>query len=312
MKLTLKLPDTFFDEEKRSIVISSDTKRLWAVQLDLLVEFDRVCRECGIKYSLDAGTLLGAIRHGGFIPWDDDVDVVMLREEFEKLNAIGSAKFCEPYFWQTIMTDPEHGRGFARLRNSSTTYILHSEQNGRAPCFSHNQGVFIDVFIADAVPDGENERNKFMDEIFAVQVKASVIRNQRVNTRILKMLVTPWLLWRKMRYLFFYKLLRFDVVCSLRRKIDHMAQKYNAFDCQCVSRLTFTADRKSRLSACVPKIFLGELITVEFEGREFLATKHWDEYLKVFYGNWHKNVITHDPSGDAFIDLNNCYTKYIQ
>lgn len=312
MKLTTEFPEKFFKEEERSILISEDRKRLWAAQLDLLIEFDRVCKENEIKYSLDAGTLLGAVRHGGFIPWDDDIDVVMLREEYEKLNRIASDKFLNPYFWQTFKTDPDHGRGFARLRNSSTTYILHSEQNNKKPCFSHNQGVFIDVFIADAVPDNEIERIRFMGDITSLQARAWIIRMQGANNRFLKTLLTPWELYRKMIWLFCYKLIHVDVVTRLRNRIDHMSQKYNAVGSRCISRLTFTADRKSRLSACVPKYYLDELTTVEFEGRKFLATKYWDEYLTVFYGNWHRHVIAHDPSGGAFIDLDNSYTKYIQ
>ncbi len=312
MKLKTDFPDEFFREEERSIVISEDKKRLWAVQLDLLIEFDRVCQENGIKYSLDAGTLLGAIRHKGFIPWDDDVDVVMLREEYEKLNIIASEKFCEPYFWQTFSSDADHGRGFGRLRNSSTTYIIHSEMNGSKSYFSHNQGVFIDVFIADSVPDDEAERVVFMDEMASIQERIWQIRMQKAVKWSLKTFLLPWKLYRKLKFLFYYKVLHIDVVNIVRRKLDAMAQKYRARGQKWVSRITFMADRRNRLSACVPRYTIEELIEVEFEGYRFLATKHWNEYLTIFYGNWHRHVIAHDPSGGAFIDLDNSYTKYIQ
>ena len=312
MKLTTEFPEKFFKEEERAIVISEDRKRLWAVQLDLLIEFDRVCRENGIKYSLDAGTLLGAIRHKGFIPWDDDVDVVMLREEYEKLDKIAPEEFSEPYFWQTFSTDPDHGRGFARLRNSSTTYILHSEWDGERSCFSHNQGVFIDIFICDKVPDDLMQRVKVMDTLFTIQDYVWSIRMQKAIKWTTRLFFHPRTLLWKFRYLIYYKLLRVDRVSQLREKLNFMAQGYKDVDAECVSRLTFCANRKDRLSACVPRHFLEELTMVEFEGYKFSATTHWDEYLTIFYGNWHEHVISHDPSGDAFIDLDNSYTKYIR
>lgn len=308
MKLTAEFPEKFFKEEERAIVISEDRKRLWAVQLDLLIEFDRVCKENGLKYSLDAGTLLGAIRHKGFIPWDDDVDVVMLREEYEKLDKIASDKFSEPYFWQTFATDPDHGRGFARLRNSSTTYILHSEQNGGKSCFSHNQGVFIDIFICDRVPDDEMERANFMDQLAKLQYYVWFLRLQKTVKWTPRLFLHPCALLRKMKY----TTLGMDKVVQIREELDSVAQKYRNLDGKEVSRLTFCANRKDRLSACVPRLFLEELTMVEFEGYKFPATKYWNEYLTIFYGNWHKHVIAHDPSGDAFIDLDNSYTKYLQ
>ena len=312
MKLTTVFSERFFDKEDRTITISEDRKRLWAAQLDLLIEFDRVCSENGIKYSLDAGTLLGAIRHRGFIPWDDDIDVVMLREEYEKLDKIAADQFSYPYFWQTCSTDPDHGRGFARLRNSSTTYILKSELDGMRPVFSHNQGVFIDVFIFDRVPDDDCERAKFMDGVAKIQSSIWQMRMQKVVKLSWKRCLHPFVLSRKIKHFVYYNVLHVDIVSKVRKQLDAMAQQYRGGIGEYVSRLTFKADRHDRLSSCVPRRFIEELIVVEFEGYKFKATKYWDEYLKIFYGDWHKHVIAHDPMGDAFIDLDNSYTAYLQ
>ena len=82
--------------------ISFEEKR--SIQLEMLKEIDAFCRNNGIKYSLAFGTLLGAIRHKGFIPWDDDIDIMMFREEYEKLCKIAPSEFTHPYFFQTEKT----------------------------------------------------------------------------------------------------------------------------------------------------------------------------------------------------------------
>ena len=91
--LNIKLPESFLQEEEREgVVVSAELKKLWAVQLDLLCEFDRVCKKHGLRYILDFGTLLGAIRHKGYIPWDDDQDVSILCEDYD-IYKMGVVKY---------------------------------------------------------------------------------------------------------------------------------------------------------------------------------------------------------------------------
>lgn len=139
----------FLQEEVRcEYVVSAKMKRVWAIQLDLLEVFSRVCEENGLRYFLDGGTLLGAVRHGGFIPWDDDVDVIMPRADYDRLCKIAAQVFPNPYFFQTALTEPGLFRTHAQLRNSSTTgYILQD-----AP-LSINKGIFLDIFILDGLPN---------------------------------------------------------------------------------------------------------------------------------------------------------------
>ena len=153
MNLNLEIKPNFFqDEERCGFKISSDMKKVWAVELDLLSEFQRICKKHGLVYYADGGTMLGAVRHNGFIPWDDDIDLMMMRDQYEELIAIAPHEFKYPYFFQTEYTDPSSLRGHAQLRNSQTTGILRSETKG---IHSFNQGIFIDIFPLDAVPDNE-------------------------------------------------------------------------------------------------------------------------------------------------------------
>lgn len=120
---------------------------LQQTQLDILLEMERVCKKNNIRYHLFSGTLLGAIRHQGFIPWDDDIDVVMMRDEYERFLRLPQSEFGERYFVQTNMTDAQYDNIYAKLRDSSTTYV---EDYLADKAINH--GVFIDIFPLDGFP----------------------------------------------------------------------------------------------------------------------------------------------------------------
>ena len=131
------------------------------VQLELLHAFDRACREHGLRYYAVHGTLLGAVRHRGFIPWDYDVDLAMPREDYDRLLELGDSIFREPYFLQTVRSDPIcfYG-GYSKLRDSRTT--------AREPVNRYrnvNQGIWIDIFPLDHCPEEPEKRKKLQNKI---------------------------------------------------------------------------------------------------------------------------------------------------
>jgi len=132
------------EEYSPEYVVSEKMKKIWQVQYGLLKAFTEFCREHDLRYYVFFGTLLGAVRHGGFIPWDDDTDVVMPRADYDRLLTLGE-KFPAPYFLQTMDNDPEtFFGGFARLRNEATTGI------GRED-FGHDchLGIWMDIMPLD-------------------------------------------------------------------------------------------------------------------------------------------------------------------
>ena len=127
-------------ENRCDYLISTQRKQIWACLLDLLFVVDRICKEHDIKYYAIGGTLLGAVRHNGFIPWDDDLDIAMLRKDYNRFLEVAQNELSGKYFLQTTLSDVNYYKEHARLRNSDTTGICeHLELHG---C---NNGIYLDI-----------------------------------------------------------------------------------------------------------------------------------------------------------------------
>ena len=120
--------------------------KLKQVELEMLQEFIRVCKILNLKYYVIGGTLLGAVRHGGFIPWDDDIDVGMIREDYEIFVAKAQEYLPKKYFLQTGRTDPEWCMHFAKIRDTQTLFVEKTVENKKM-----NHGIFIDIFPLDHI-----------------------------------------------------------------------------------------------------------------------------------------------------------------
>ncbi len=149
----------FCDEERDGFCIPQLMKRVWAAELEVLLLFDEICRENGIRYYLGCGTLLGAVRHGGFIPWDDDIDLWMLREDAMKLNGLSDAVFdrrgltlANPY------KDSGHHNLCWRVDNGRTLMLEEKHLIRYHYC---PFAVGVDIFPLDRLPeDPEAERTQ--------------------------------------------------------------------------------------------------------------------------------------------------------
>lgn len=135
------------DEVRDGYLVPSEMKRVWAVEFNLLKELLRVCEKHNLRIWIDAGTLIGAVRHGGFIPWDDDIDTVMPREDYDKLCEIAPKEFKDPYFFQCMYTDRWYWTRHGQLRDKSTSMLPIKGIRRKS-----NNGIFIDIFVLDPVP----------------------------------------------------------------------------------------------------------------------------------------------------------------
>lgn len=141
---------------------------LQLAELEILKEFIRVCNKLKLKYFLDSGTLLGCIRHGGFIPWDDDIDVSMPREDYEIFLKKGQKELKTKYFLQTYNTDKEYTNIFAKIRNSETTFIESTVKN-----LDINHGIYIDIFPLDGFRPEKKVEN-------AINLKKYMLYNEQI------------------------------------------------------------------------------------------------------------------------------------
>ena len=134
----------------------NNLKKVWEVELDLLEKFKIICQKHGLNYCASSGTLLGAVRHQGFIPWDDDIDLFLPWEDYKKLLEVAPKECCYPYFFQSFLTEEDGEASASRLRRSDTTGFTKWEHENVGP--NYDRGIFIDIFPLFNIPDSMEER----------------------------------------------------------------------------------------------------------------------------------------------------------
>ena len=290
LPIQISLPDSFFkDEVLCGYKVNSKMKKIWAVQLDLLKAFAEVCERHNIKYQVFAGTLLGLVRHQGFIPWDDDIDVALDRENFEKLVEIGPKVFSDPYFFQTALTDRETFLSEARLRNSRTTAYVKGQST-----VGSNNGIYIDIFVLDGVvksPFLRCAQNllKVLTRKILTSYYRGVVR-KGILDRLFANAVMP--MARKVKYETWYRIYhRVLAMYTAHTNLIGLVTHSNSF----MQKYALTKDE-----------FLKYKI-MEFEGLKVRAPEGYEEVLTRMYGDymdyppvsargaWHEGAIMFDP-----------------
>ena len=302
LPINIHLPQGFLDEETRcDYLISSEMKAVWAVELDLISEFQRVCEKHHLTYYASGGTMLGAMRHKGFIPWDDDVDLMMMRSEYEKLCQIAPKEFTGRYFWQTEQTDHYSARGHAQLRNSETTGILLSEEKTK---LSFNQGIFIDIFPMDNIPDDPQEKDRFYDDLSRLRADYQAERDIAFDYHFE---------WRKD---FIRPIGRFIKHCFhrffLKSKFD---QDFNTYETLAKTYMNEPTKRVVLTPFYIPRYTweadLFSSYTMEpFEFMSIPIPCGYDRILSIQYKDWHKFVRGGNIHGGVIFDPYVSYTQH--
>lgn len=165
--------EKFFEGEWRSdFYVQSEMKRVWAAQIEILMEIDRICRKHGIRYFADSGTLLGVIRHKGFIPWDDDIDIAMKRADYMRFRAIVEDELIpDCIVWD--VDNESWSQGFMRISNYGrelNEYGLPSINDRMKRFHGCPYVVGIDIFPLDNLPEDEAERSVMYEMLRTIQL----------------------------------------------------------------------------------------------------------------------------------------------
>ncbi len=254
------------DSAKEYIVSQEELKKMQRIEFSMLKEVDRICRKYNIAYSLDGGTLLGAVRHKGFIPWDDDIDVIMLREEYARFkDACKKELDSERFFLQDYQTDPEYRWGWAKIRRKNTEHIRLGQES-----MKYKTGIFIDIFVADQVPD--NPIIKRVHHFICYMIRKilySPLGIEHANN------VFERSIYRCLN------LITKEQAFAIR---DWLASQSNKKKSKLISHYTFQYPKSCKYG--LPRKCFDEFIEIEFEGQLFKAFKEYDIYLRSHYGNY--------------------------
>lgn len=262
-------------------------RRLQLKMVEMLSVFDKFCEDNNLQYFLTNGTCLGAIRHKGFIPWDDDMDIALPRDDYERLFELWNNE-GNRYQLLKPNKDTLTGVHIAQLRDSATTCIYEYAQN-----YDICHGIKIDVESIDGCPDGRAARfiQGFHCKVYGLMAAQRVPHHASYLMKIFARIVLAAVPSHKVRYFLF-------------SNAEKQVKKYKIQDCK---KLRFN------YGLILDKDIYKEAIRVEFEGEPRPVTKEYDRYLTSVYGNYiqlppqEKRI----PETEVVcFDLDNSYIKY--
>lgn len=280
------------DEIICDYLVTKKMKEVWQCELDMLEEVDRICKKNKIKYFLQGGTLLGAVRHKGYIPWDDDIDIVMKRNDYNKFLKVAQEELNNKYFLQYYKTEKMYNRGHAQIRNSNTTAIIKIDKYN-----NFNKGIFIDIFPLDNIPNDKKEADKFIKKL----KKMKKILNAYYNldsSNIFKKII------KRILHSIIYKFINYEKEIN---KFEEFVSKYKDEDTEFIAALSFWPE-----SPKYKNEHFEETILMDFEYLKLPCPREYDEVLKMDFGDYmkipeNKGGTVH---GEVFFDTQKSYKEY--
>ena len=259
--------------------------------LELAKEYIRVCEKLGLSYFAIGGTCLGAIRHNGFIPWDDDMDFGMPRNDYEVFEKEAPKHLPKNYFVQTHNTDKKYIYPFMKIRDSETTAIEDELKKIKI-----NQGVWIDVFPMDGLPDDAAIRKKIEKKDRQIIRRRFLLTGYQKSfldfaEKVLSIIMFP------------SKRLALKTSINISKKYDFYSTKY------------FWWNWGSRTDHNFEASWFMQFDNIKFESITIRVPHEYEKYLCEHYGDWKKiPPLNKRNSGHVFyfIDLNKSYKNYLK
>ena len=273
---------------------------LQEIEFGLLQQFLSVCEQLNLTYYLVCGSALGAVKYGGFIPWDDDIDVALPRKDYEVFCREAPKMLPEWCFLQNYHSEPEYYLLGSKLRDSRTTYIEIMTER-----LNINHGVFIDIFPLDGKWNTEKEHQTFRRKRASFEAARRVRLNyNRVSPQNIIMVQTNWY-WLLFR-LFGYKRNTASEVEAFDKYVSSFSPDASSIWCN-------HANSTSSLEYA-PKEQYGDGVMMNFEGVEIRVPMQYDEYLTQKYGDWRGEIPEKEQKGHHYYvkcDLCRPFTDYI-
>lgn len=236
------------------------------VELEILTVVHNFCKENNLKYTLAYGTLLGAVRHKGFIPWDDDIDIWMPREDYEKFIELWSKTPVDGYILQNPYIEPDFTQNFTKIRKDNTTF-LESEKEKE---YSFHKGIFIDIFPLDRVASTKFKgKMQKLDAIFMMLFTRKYIPpNEKGLKKIISKLALS--IVPKSKY------------DSIKYKLDKSISKKSSKD----GGYKYFGSMLSLSKEAYSSNMFKNMEELLFENRKFMVTAIYEEVLTKFYGDY--------------------------
>ncbi len=278
-------------ETMSGFFVDENRKKVWKKELDILEQIMYICKKYDIKYVTNGGTTIGTIRHGGFIPWDDDIDLMMKREDYDKFIEVAQSELKDPYFLQCYKTEKKYYRGHIQVRNSSTTSIIKDYRNS-----DYNEGIWVDIFPMDNIPDDLRERKRFLNKVFRKKIIISFAIYKKTSNFIRNIIQ---LCFAKI----YWKI--FNVEKAIE-KLERYAQKYNNIDTKACT-IVILGSRVEYMND-----WFDSIIEKDFEFFKIPTIEKYDEYLTKVYGDYMAipKVKPGSMHGNVYFDTEKSYKDF--
>lgn len=253
---------------------NSTLRKVQMAQLKIAKEIKRICDKNGIEYFLDSGTLLGAVRHKGFIPWDDDMDIGMTRANYERFIEAAKTDLEEEFFLQTWDTDKNYPMPFAKIRLNGTKYIETVFEKAEM-----HQGIYVDVFPYDGWPSKKSQQKKLWRKRLFIQSQI-MMKCHYMKFKSDK----AWKYFLKTIMFTFIKFLSlFRSKHALIKKYCKTTKKFNGLAGNDIYEQTVNFKFGYWV---IPSACLGKSVELPFENETFKCPENYNEYLSKVYGDY--------------------------
>ncbi len=287
------------DETICDYQVSSLMKRVWAKQLEMVDIFAKICKNHNLKWFASGGTLLGAVRHQGYIPWDDDIDIHMLDSEYEIFCQVAPNELPEGFFWQEYRTQYGFGPKHGKIRNSDTTGCTQYEYYTWPD--DMNKGIFIDIFPLQYIPRSHITRLIQLVGLTITQKMTNLYAWNRANILSKKPEKKPLF---QLLYKIIYSIFDYQKICRVYKRFCNIRKKPSKY----VGALSFNFKEPRFVW---PTENYREMVDLPFMGGTIKCPIEWDLCLKQQFGDYNVIVKGGSMHSKIIFDVDTPYSVLI-